>query len=432
MGADQDGRAFFPDVLQVLRPETGVARSSDISFDEAFQLWTVRADVGLGERRGYTELSHVGACGFGRGETMVRAAGEAVERFALMAPAADERLIGAVPAADARRVALGVATVARSSAAADSVPADCIPAVDGCQPGELVLLPCAAVNDPIQLDQGGDFDATPSGAASGATWRDAMLAALLESVERDAVQTAWALRPRLARLDHPAALRVLAAADRDCRTLAEVVATQGLELTFALIPTDVLGMTAVIALLFDETGHGMVAAGCAVSPDPLAALRRAGRESLQVLAALRSLWAHQVFTLADAGLAASSVTDDLSRARFWSAPSGVGAARDWLSTLHRVELLPPAPSGSALVTLDALLNELGQRGLRPLVCDLTYRLPAAARCHGWRAARAVVLGHQVLRMNERHGFTWCTPRLIQLASLWECNAEPSDLPHPFI
>jgi ribosomal protein S12 methylthiotransferase accessory factor YcaO len=188
----------------------------------------------------------------------------------------------------------------------------------------------------------------------------------------------------------------------------------------------------VIAMLLDRSGHGMVAAGCAVSRDPLAALRRAGRESLQVLAALRSLWAHQVFTLADADSVADSVTDDLSRARFWAAPSSVKAAEEWLSALHCVESLPPTPSGSARVTLDTLLDALGHRGLQPLVSDLTYRLPAAARRHGWHAVRAIVLGHQVLRMNERHGFTWCTSRLTQLAGLWGCGAEPGDLPHPFI
>ena len=53
----------------------------------------------------------------------------------------------------------------------------------------------------------------------------------------------------------------------------------------------------------------------------------AGRESLQVLAALRSLWAHKVFTRADADPAVDSVADDLTRARDRRNRSRTGSTR---------------------------------------------------------------------------------------------------------
>lgn len=428
------GRVALMDPMQVLRPDAGIAASVAMSFDDDFQLWTVSADVGLGRHKGSEALARVGACGFGRAETLVRAAGEAVERFALMPPdGGDTRVVPAVPAGQQGRMPLGLPGVGRCATEVDLRPTDCLPAIEAGQPqGPGLLLPCAAVNDPIDPAEVGLFDPGPSGAAAGGSWDDAVLAALLESVERDAVQAAWTLRPPLGRLEHPTAMRALNRADRACRLLAEVVADQGLELSFVLIPTDVMSLMAVIGVILDRSGHGMVAAGCAVSASPLGALRRAGREALQVLAALRSLSARGVFHAMAPVSAPDQVVDELSRAHFWTSPTSVPLVEEWLGTFLPMDLDPGPDPGDAEVTLVGLTSALRSRGMRPLACDLTYRLPAEARNMGWHVAKAIVLGHQSLRMDERHTFTWCHDRLAGLAHWWKCDFTLGRSPHPFI
>jgi ribosomal protein S12 methylthiotransferase accessory factor len=433
MRPDQAGRSAFGNALRALRPEVGIARSTEVSFDDDMRLWTARVDVGLGEYREDSTLAGVGACGFARGDTMLRAAGEAVERFALIPPATDDHLVPGVPSGDTRRVLLGTSAIGRCSSGSDLAIADCIPASDAGQADKQdVLLPCSAVNDPIDPSDSGIFEPTPSGAASGGSWQDAVLAAFLESVERDAVQAAWALRPHLSRLDHAIAIRILPESGRDGRKLAEVVSEQGLEVAFVLIPTDVMNLCAVIGLLLDRTSHGMVGAGCAISVNPLTAVVRAGREALQVLAALRSLWAHKIFTDSGPGSDYDSVADDVSRARFWSSPHSIPLAEQCMRTFTSVDSLPLFRPEPDLARVCDLLDALRERALRPLACDLTYRLPEAAQAMGWHVAKAVVLGHQVLRMSERHSFTWCDGRLESLARWWNCRCELNSLPHPFI
>ncbi len=68
-------------------------------------------------------------------------------------------------------------------------------------------------------------------------------------------------------------------------------------------------------------------------------------------------------------------------------------------------------------TADTLITALRAQGLRPLLADLTPRLPAALRAAGWSSVRAIVLGHQQYRMDDTKPWSWYAPRIDDWARL---------------
>ena len=189
-----------------------------------------------------------GACSTTRTRTVVRAAGEAIERLALhgagsvvatTAELGDKALQYWAPGAD-----LGANPGDRTLS---WFPATRL--ADGSQwwvPAGLVVYPGTPQDRP-------GFDAGPSGAAAGQSYSSALRAALLETVERDAVIVAWARQQHLLGVDAEAALAAatLSAATMDSdwaelRRSLDVVRRTGLEPVFARVPLDVDHLTCIV------------------------------------------------------------------------------------------------------------------------------------------------------------------------------------------
>lgn len=413
-------------LVEVLGPDFVIARSSHTLYDEELALWGVAVDIGLGVSRARVAgagIIHVGAGGFQRTDTMIRAAGEAVERFALMPNPQDEP-VEWCEGHDVRRGAIDWSMAGRAAPGiARSVP---------CRTGLLgdteLLVPTCLIDDPSPTAQ--LAEASPSGAAAGSSIASAARGALLESVERDAVQAFWALRPQLDYLDHAQVLKAVTSVRPDGRGLSAALTAPGLKIQCVLIPAHVNDLTVVLALVTDQVSGGIVAAGSAVGPDVAIAAARAGREAIQVLSLLRALrrTAGSVWATAPA---AYPVTDELSRARFWSEP---GSDRQLVDVIANCRPLAeaPAPGINGTPSSEELARTLTVAGLSPVLVNLTDRLPAPVRELGWHAVKAIIVGHQPLRMDETLDYNWCRPRLSEWARRWHCSPHPNCLPHPLI
>ncbi|WP_250280093.1 YcaO-like family protein [Frankia sp. Cppng1_Ct_nod] len=431
-------------------------------------LWTVAVDIGLGEiggrwQAGRPSLHHVGACGFSRGDTLIRGAGEAVERAALIPPAVDPLRLADVPPDDNRRLS---AAGALAHPILNAQPVACLPAIRlGSPPGSprrAVLVPAAIIDDPVREQPVDHTDASPSGAASGPSLIRASLNAFLECVERDAVQAAWTLGPALRSVD-PASF-LAAVHGTGPRTgsgqpyarsgyrqgfthasgvLAKVLRGMTLLAGTALIPCGIPGITVALTMLVDEEGGGIAAAGSCASWSLDHAVLVSAREALQVLSLLRKIVARWPSN-GDGG----AIVDEISRALFWASPAGAALGRDFLERCelrsdrnlegsdHNLE--GEVREGSLDDDQDrlaVLASHLCRDGLDPLICDLTGRLPPPLREMGWHAVRGIVVGHQPLRMNETYTFTWAEKRLLDHARRWGVTV-PADLtltpPHPLI
>ncbi|GIJ47614.1 hypothetical protein Val02_45000 [Virgisporangium aliadipatigenens] len=374
---------------------------------------------------------------------VARAAGGLVERAALEPGAAIPR----VPADDPARVWVGAFDAARAHPSIDFTAVDCVPGRSMRADGSWVdvLVPAAVIDHAASARARVDLaspvrvrvDPGRSGAASGRSFAAAAAGALLESVERDAAQAAWVLRPRLPALD-PAAVPEPSAdwptdpddPDRAAeRLLADVLRDLDAVVRTVLVPTDLPGVTVAVTLAVEGARGGAVGAGSAAGWNARRAVRESAREAVEVLLTRRGLAG------SDASAAPPRITCAGSRARYWASEAGVRTARRWLADCA-VTLRAPRPVrlGAADPTLQGLLAGIFAAGVDPVLCDLTARLPDEVRLRGWHAVRAVPLGHQILRVDETLPYTWARGRLRRHARRWgtrvlrDLGEQP---PHPF-
>ena len=311
----------------------------------------------------------------------------------------------AVAPGDPRRVRVSAPGVALSVSDLDALPADCLPAVelDGASGGcPEVLVPAAIVDDPARDCPPGWVDASPSGAAASLFKDYAATHALLESIERDAVQACWVLRPPVAWV-HPADVAAdRAHADsRHAARLADWLDVSALTARTLLLPTGVAGVTCALTLLLDERhGCSARAGGSRAGRSLPGIVHGSAREAIQVLAALRRVAAGYGALAGDA-----HVTGESARARYCLGPRPAAHLRSWLECC-REGAAPAAPSGPGSAgERAALVAGLRAEGLRPLACDLTPRLPdsgtrarvarrsgARARPPGTRGWTSVTIG----------------------------------------
>ena len=363
-----------------------------------------------------------GACSTTRTRAVVRAVGEAIERLALHGS-------GSVLASAAE---LGEKALRYWIPGADlgAFPGDRImswyPATrlaDGTQwwvPAGLVVYPGSP------QDRAG-FDVGPSGAAAGQSYRSALHAALLETVERDAVIVAWARQQHLLSVDVDGALAT-AGTDPEWgelhRTL-DVVRRAGLEPVFARIP---LGPEQLICVVGGVAGsgrhHRLLSLGAKVSTHPATALYGALHESFQLYPALQHFESPAEYN--------GVVETETDRIRFLASGSGIKALESWLSdpaTSHY-----PTGPGPRLST-DDLVTTLIADGLDPYVVDLTDHLPEQVRRQGWSVVKVIPVGYQPLRIDEGSTFGWNRHRLRTVNERTGIPARlPADeiahLPHP--
>ncbi|MEU8514459.1 YcaO-like family protein [Kitasatospora sp. NPDC048722] len=380
----------------------------------------------------------VGAYGGSRGDTLVRAAGEAVERFALY-PAGDPATVAlaaelAGAALDFTREGAELADPAAARRELRWYQGRSL--VDG----DRVHVPAGMVDYPAHPDDAAGFDPSPSGAASGATREQALLSALLEVIERDALITAWHCRLPLPVADPEAVLRQSPATPgRQRLQLAHRAASAaGLRPVLAWIPTGLPGVHCATAVIVDTDGPGPLAAvGACASGDPCTALGKALQEAMQIRSALRLVNRHDP---ADAPTAQPRT--ELERAQYFASEHGAAAVAAWAAGFvpedgRPVDAGPGAAPGAAPdgLTVDGLVRALAEQGVRPVAIDLTHRLPEVLVRMGWHAVKIVPEGLQPLRLDESCAFNWHRGRLASAAArtgLTPLAPEGRREPHPLI
>ncbi|WP_031072263.1 YcaO-like family protein [Streptomyces sp. NRRL WC-3742] len=423
------------DFTLTLAPEAGLARASELRPPRGSEepLWQGLVELAWqqdesssAERTISPEV--VGACGVARSDVVVRAAGEAVERFALRPSPADREVWSA--AADAEHLDFAAPPIALGSA--DATVLGRCPARRLADDTE-VLVPAGLVDYPVAGPEAAGFDPSPSGAASGDGLDMALRSALLEVIERDAVMVAWARRLALPRVDLDASLRDAPAtpAWRRLRTALDLARDSGVEPVLARIPTGVPGVVCAVGIVLDSCdGRPLAAVGCNASTDWGRTLAGALQEALQIRTVLRL-----TRRAPQDGPTPSVVTEDVERARYFADAPGADAAALWCAGFGDPQPVGPEPSGEP-VTVAHLVSALREQGADPLAVDLSHRLPAALRRMGWAAVKVVPVGLQPLRMDERTQFGWNHPRLDSAEQRTGIsalnNGEPLWAPHPLI
>ncbi|HEY8982534.1 MAG TPA: YcaO-like family protein [Streptomyces sp.] len=423
------------DFTLTLDPEAGLARASELRPPRGGEepLWQGLVELAWQQDESFPAertLSPevVGACGVARSDVVVRAAGEAVERFALRPSQGDREAWSA--GADGERLAFAAPEIALGSA--DAVALHHYPArrlADGTE----VLVPAGLVDYPAAGPETAGFDPSPSGAASGDGLDMALRSALLEVIERDAVMVAWARRLALPRVDLDASLRAAPAtpAWRRLRTALDLARDSGVEPVLARVPTGVPGVVCAVGVVLDSCdGRPLAAVGCNASTDWGRTLAGALQEALQIRTVLRlTRRARQD------GPVPAVVTEDVERARYFADTPGADAAALWCAGFGDPRPVGLEPSGEP-VTVAELVSHLREQGADPLAVDLSHRLPAALRRMGWAAVKVVPVGLQPLRMDERAAFGWNHPRLASVEQRTGVTAlndgEPTWAPHPLI
>ncbi|WP_394621496.1 YcaO-like family protein [Lentzea sp. JNUCC 0626] len=397
------------DLIKTLDPVHGLTRGWQMRPPTAGQpMWSVAVDIGglaaRGASAGDYPLHLVGAYGTSRTDTMARAAGEAVERFALIPGEQGPRAITATAAS------LGAAALDHVAAGLGAPVTAPMRWYEGTwlHSGAPVWVPAGLVDYPVDTTS---FDPSPSGAAAGPDFEFAVRGALLELVERDAMGVAWAAGAFASEIDLGAEL---AAAPRtgEWRRLA-TLHSKGLPVRLVRVPV-LPGLHCVLSTVVDGT---MAACGAKAHEEWDRALLIALQESLQVhemLTVLRDQWG--------AVEAPEVVRDDIDRARLWLTAGAVGELERRLVGLPRE---PPGSASFARRSVTDLVEAVRADGGEPLVVDLSRRLPEAHRAMGWHAVKVVVPGYQPLRMDERHPFGWRQDRI-------EAAGPLSRFPHPLI
>ncbi|MFJ6216955.1 YcaO-like family protein [Streptomyces sp. NPDC092296] len=423
------------DFTATLDPEAGLVRGSELRSPQGTDVplwqglvtlaWEEDPDADA-DRTITPEV--VGACGVARSDVLVRAAGEAVERFALRPARADR---GFSPRPDAERLDHRAPEVALGGADLDDRRLTWYPArrlTDGAD----LQVAAGLVDYPADEQQADGFDPSPSGAASGDGRDMALRSALLEVVERDAVLVAWARRLALPRVDLDESLRHAPAtpAWRRLARALKLARDSGVEPVLAQVPTGIPGVVCAVGVVLDRyEGHPLAAVGCNASADWGKSLAGALQEAMQIRTVL------QLTRRVQGDVATPEVvTGDIERALYFSAEAGAGAAQRWCAGF--TDAVPVWEAGDVPVTVEHLVHHLDRQGARPVAVDLSHRLPAGLREMGWAAVKVIPAGLQPLRMDERTDFGWNLPRLASaesrtgLAAHAHLGSVPA--PHPLI
>lgn len=260
-----------------------------------------------------------------------------------------------------------------------------------------------------------------TGLACARTHSGALLAALLEVVERDAFALTWWRRLPTTPVRLPRA-GLLASIIRDR------FEHSGLTFLYRLLPTD-LGVSVVLAIALDtRDGSSVAAVGAAARLDPAAALLKALLEAVQTRAWLLQMGGSASF---DPGPNFTNVRRFSDHVRLY----GKMQSLRYLDFLTEADSAPvhieelPNASGPVESDLACCLANLERTGVRALAVDLTT--PDLAAC-GFAAVRVVVPGLLDIAPSHAHRFLgykrlWEVPERLGLAGGRELNPYP----HPF-
>ncbi|WP_159733110.1 YcaO-like family protein [Arthrobacter sp. 9V] len=384
------------DAVRTLHPSLGLVSEASIYVPNEVGLWRTVGQLANGAP-GVRLASAVGAFDVTKRASLTRGAGEAVERFALVpVPADSEHLLARKGILDTKIDFVG-AGLGRASAHTGHVP--WYRATD-LLTGQPALVPAPVVDyapghGPLN-PWDGHFDPSPNGAASGPSKAFAQCSGIAEIMERDAFLTAWRHRIPLQRFDAesmPVAVRQAPEA-RGLSLLLVAARAAGVQPTLAFIPSDNSPLlTAVCIITEDKEPARFGAVGLKTAADPLIALRGALQEGLQIreLFLTRAQSAGPAKTVPDL-----PVTDDDSRADFWTTAPAIAELRRWVGSF-KLSCFPgnrPAPA------VDDLVKYLAGRKIRAHWVNLTHRLPAGIQELGWVAGKAICPGAVPLTMDE--------------------------------
>jgi len=425
------------DVASLLAPSAGLITDIGVvPAQEDYPIWRIALGLACEHADGpdaaaaaadpdHLTVCSAGACSTTRTRAVVRAAGEAIERIALHGA-------GSVVATTAE---LGDKALQYWASGTDlgAAPGDrsmsWYPATrlaDGSEwwvPAGLVLYPGTPQDRP-------GFDVGPSGAAAGQSYRSALHAALLETVERDAVIVSWARQQHLLSVDTDAA-PATAQLDpewTELRRSLDVVRQAGLKPVFARIP---LGTDRLVCVVGGVAGtgrhHRLLSLGAKVSTHPAAALYGALHESFQLYPALQHFETPDEYS--------AVVVTESDRIRFLASASGIRALESWLCDPVVGPVVGDQLGTGPELSTDDLVSMLIADGLDPYVVDLTDHLPEVVRRQGWSVVKVVPAGYQPLRIDERTTFGWNRHRLGSVSARTGVPArlpidELSRLPHP--
>lgn len=371
----------------------------------------------------------VGAYGISPSDTLTRAAGEAVERYALYPVPGEGRR---TPVADLGARALDPTDTGLAADGTTRRPLRWYPA-RWLDDGEAVQVPAGLVDYPARAEDADGFDPSPSGAASGGTRDNALRSALLEVVERDAFLTAWFHRLPLRRLDADLLLsrspRPHTPGMRRFRQALDTARDIGLSPVLARVPTHVPGVVCTVGVIVDSVdGQPLAAVGASACDDPGTSAVKALQEALQIRSALRLV--HRTHP----GKAPSRrPRGDLERAQYFVSADGVRAVERWVAAFTPDS--GAQPEAPVTVTVPDLVDALGRQGVRPVAVDLTHRLPDRIRAMGWHAVKVIPVGMQPLRMDDSLEFTWHRQRLEAARVRFGTGEDPwraDPEPHPLI
>jgi bacteriocin biosynthesis cyclodehydratase domain-containing protein len=240
------------------------------------------------------------------------------------------------------------------------------------------------------------FPGNSNGFAAGATLRDAVLAALLEVVERDAMLMAWTHRlpgRRYAATDIP---------DPQTAEVAAGYARRGVRIDVHLLPTD---SVVTVAMAIGWADHAPAAVvGLGAGTDATVAARRAVLEVAQVRPALKGRLRmpetgdRLAKLVADPSLVADLSDHDLLYADPATAGSALGFFRQ--TPLERPEGFPRLPASPA--SMDGELHRV-VRSLIDVAGDVLYVDVTAEDVAplGIRVAKAIVPGFQPIHFGAR-------------------------------
>ncbi|MET3904381.1 YcaO-like family protein [Paenarthrobacter sp. 4246] len=379
------------DPVRTLDPSLGLVSESAVYVPNEVGLWRTAGVLAHGRASQSGFASAVGAFDVRKRDSITRGAGEAVERFALApAPADSEHLVAEAGSVDLR-IDFITAGLGRPSALAYEFPwyrasnlltgrASHIPApvVDYC-PGHTEANPWDRF-----------FDPSPNGAASGPSEAFAQIAGIGEVLERDAFLAAWHQRTPLFSFDVaslPEAFRSTSEG-RSLFLLLGAAKSAGVEPLLAFIPQHGSPLVTAVCVIADEARFGAV--GLKAAAHPVSALRGALQEGLQI---------RELFQTRSRPQSPAAVTDDDSRADFWTTPAAIHGLLRWVRSFHPADLpeIQPAPD------VETLVRYLAGRDIQTHWVSLTHRLPAAIQEMGWVAGKAICPGTVPLTMDETKG-----------------------------
>ncbi|AZZ49647.1 hypothetical protein C5E02_10720 [Rathayibacter rathayi] len=408
--------------MRTLAPSAGLAeRYTFFAPRDDFPLWqavvSLKPAIENGTAADPESLPLVGATDVSRRRALLRATGEAVERWALRPAVSARRDRNAGPCLDwmkyglANGVLRGETLIGenRSTGASVAVPVE--------------LIDYDQSTTRLALGAQGAYEPSPSGAAAGETCDHAVAAGVLELLERDALMVAWARQLRIERIE-PSTL-----GDVSLAGLSSLVERIGLEVVVGDLGCDVDGVEAVIAICLDRSAE-LGSVGSKASTSLVGAVVGAIQESLQALRLGRAM------RLGTGG--SRPATDrlprtEMDRARYWAEPAAFAYLDGWAQSFQPSGSSDPPARRSCVSALESTIR----CGFEPLVVDLSARLPVEVRDAGWKAVKVLCPGLQPLRLDESLPFSWLQSRIMSAEHRTGftsplASGEVFHVPHPLV